>query len=209
MGAKEVIAILASYALGCFSTGYYLVRFRTGEDIRSRGSGSTGATNVGRELGVMGFLTTFLIDLAKGALAVWAAFYFGLGPLGVVGTMLAVVTGHIWPVPLRFKGGKGVATALGTVVVFDYQILIVAVIISCLTSALVRQFTLSGLIGVAISPGVAFLIGRPWTSVLGITVLTLLILVAHRDHIRAIFHSAARPGRGGKTVPLDPKGILR
>src|ERR1035441_2499722 len=64
---------LAAYALGCFTTGYYLVRWRTGQDVREVGSGSVGARNVGRLLGRQGFLATMLCDFGKGMLAVWGA----------------------------------------------------------------------------------------------------------------------------------------
>src|SRR5687767_9587168 len=107
-----LLVLAAAYLLGCFSTGYYLARLRTGQDIRSVGSGSAGGSNVGRLLGKSGFAITMLGDTLKGALAVAVGVYAGLAPwlLGVV--MLAVVLGHIFPVQLGFRGGKGLATPL-------------------------------------------------------------------------------------------------
>ncbi len=197
---EELIATVVSYLLGCFCTGYYLVRLRTGQDIRSIGSGSVGARNVTRLLGVPGFVITFLGDTAKGAIAVGAALYFKLEPWGVLLVLIAVVAGHIWPVQLRFRGGKGAATAIGAMLVFDYQLVIVLIVLAGLTLALVRQFTLSGLIVVALSPGVAAVMGHPPSDVLGIAALMLLILVAHRANLRAIFR-AARHG----TERREPK----
>src|SRR5688572_18464968 len=101
---KESVAILAGYALGCFASGYYLVRWWTGMDVRLSGSGSVGATNVSRILGSPGFFLTVLGDFSKGALAVWFAEYLKIKDVGVVLAMLAVVAGHIWPVQLWFRG---------------------------------------------------------------------------------------------------------
>src|SRR5574339_339768 len=116
---EEMLVILVAYALGCFTAGYYLVRWWTGEDVRYSGSGSSGATNVGRVLGRPGFLFTLLLDLTKGCLAVWLAEYLRLRPTTAVLSMLAVVAGHIWPLQLRFRGGKGVATGLGALLVLE------------------------------------------------------------------------------------------
>src|SRR5262245_14041669 len=92
---------LGSYALGCFTTGYYLMRMRTGRDVRELGSGSVGARNVGRVLGWLGFMVTLLGDFAKGSLAVWATRHFTSDDQLVALSMLAVVAGHVWPAQLR------------------------------------------------------------------------------------------------------------
>src|SRR5262249_31969001 len=110
---REMLVILAGYVLGCFTSGYYLVRWRTGEDIRLLGSGSVGATNVSGVLGWAGFFLTVSCDFAKGMLAIWLADYFQINPTATVLTMLAVTIGHVWPAQLWFRGGKGVATSLG------------------------------------------------------------------------------------------------
>src|SRR4051794_37968242 len=97
---------LGSYGLGCVSTGYYLVRMRSGCDVRERHSGNTGARNVGRVLGMGGFLVTLLGDIAKGACAVGLVWRFtGETRLAAV-AMVAVVAGHVWPCQLGFRGGK-------------------------------------------------------------------------------------------------------
>jgi|SRR6516225_10172953 len=115
---EDVLIVVASYGIGCFTAGYYLFRWRTGCDIREHGSGNPGARNVGRLLGVGWFSATLLLDAGKGGLAVWLACYFGLGHLGTVAAMLAVVVGHVWPIQLHFRGGKGVAASLGAGLVY-------------------------------------------------------------------------------------------
>jgi glycerol-3-phosphate acyltransferase PlsY len=121
-GVQATVCAIGAYALGCFATGYYLVRAVKGQDIRNFDSGSVGARNVGRFLGRMGFLLTVLGDLSKGVLAVWAAHRFTGDNLLAALALLCVVTGHIWPVQLRFHGGKGVATSLGALLVYDYHL---------------------------------------------------------------------------------------
>src|SRR3954471_11257483 len=97
------------YALGCFNTGYYLVRWKTGQDIRQIGSGSCGARNVGRIVGRNGFLLTVAGDVLKGILAIAFAEVCIGGELAKLVALIAVVVGHVWPIQLKFHGGKGVA----------------------------------------------------------------------------------------------------
>jgi glycerol-3-phosphate acyltransferase PlsY len=182
---KEIIAILAAYALGCFTTGYYLVRLRTGQDIRNLGSGNVGARNAGRAMGPLGFAVTLVVDCAKGMLAVGAARYAGLEPWSMLLVMLAVAIGHIWPAQLRFRGGKGIATSLGTLLIYDYRIALLILGLSLCLFALLRRFTMSGLIAIAISPLAIIALGQSAAPVIGLCALAVLILIAHRENIRA------------------------
>jgi glycerol-3-phosphate acyltransferase PlsY len=118
---KDILAIGLSYAIGCVSTGYYVVRLWTGADIRKFGSGATGARNVSRLLGRSGFVITFLGDFAKGLVAVWLASMLTKQHWVITASLLAVVIGHIWPAQLGFRGGKGIATALGGGLFFDWH----------------------------------------------------------------------------------------
>ena len=188
----DLILILASYLFGCFSTGYYLFRLRTGQDIRQLGSGSTGGTNVGRVLGTPGFALTLIGDLLKGALAPWGALHLGFTPGQIVFVMLAVVTGHIFPVQLGFHGGRGLATALGASLVFDYRLPIVVGAVTGLFGLLSRQLTLSLLSVVAAAPVIAALMGHALTATLGLALTALLILIAHRTNIRIALEQIRR-----------------
>ena len=106
---REALAGLVGYGVGCVAIGYLLVRAKRGTDVRAVGSGRVGATNVGRVLGRWGFAWTLLGDMAKAVVAVRLGLWLGDGPRGAWLALLAVVCGHIWPVPLRFRGGRGVA----------------------------------------------------------------------------------------------------
>ncbi|HWS56594.1 MAG TPA: glycerol-3-phosphate 1-O-acyltransferase PlsY [Pyrinomonadaceae bacterium] len=113
----HVSVVLLAYLLGSVPFGYLLVRLKGAGDVRETGSGGTGATNVTRRAGRAAGLLTLLLDAAKGALAVVLARQFLTGDFGVnwwvAAAALAAVAGHVFPVWLRFRGGKGVATGLG------------------------------------------------------------------------------------------------
>jgi glycerol-3-phosphate acyltransferase PlsY len=180
-----VLLMLASYVLGCFTAAYYLVRLRTGQDIRTLGSGTAGARNAGRTLGRSGFAATFAIDVAKGALAVGLAQALGVAPWVAMLAAVAVVAGHIWPAQLAFHGGKGLATALGAMLVYDYRLVVVVVLLGLLMYVISRKVTLSLLAAIALTPAALFGLGWPATSWIGLLVLAALILIAHRKNIRA------------------------
>ncbi len=189
LGEASAVA-LGAYALGCCTTGYYLVRWRLGEDIRALGSGSVGARNVGRALGWGGFALTVLGDFGKGALAVWAAHRFTESASLAALAMLAVVAGHIWPVQLRFRGGKGVATSLGALAVYDLQLALAFAALFICTSLLARRTVLPGLFAFACLPWVSAYLGQDAASiaqdygkVLSTTILAGFIGIAHRRNL--------------------------
>ena len=187
---KDAGLVVAAYLLGSVSIAYYLVRFRTGQDIRVIGTGTAGGSNVGRVLGTPGFVITLTGDLAKGALAATAALYLGLATWVVLLVMIAVVAGQIWPIHLGFRGGKGIATATGAIVVFDYWIVMAVIMIAGIALAASLRRTLSGLLAVAAVPGVAALFGHTRPTVLGLAAIALIVLFAHRTNIRSMMRPA-------------------
>jgi glycerol-3-phosphate acyltransferase PlsY len=169
--------------------GYYLVRSRTGKDLRTLGSGSLGARNVGRELGWRGFLITLAGDLGKGALAVWAAQRFGHGAgLGGI-ALVAVMAGHIWPVQLRLQGGKGVATFVGALMVYDFRLALALGLIFAGPFAVMRRTTLAAMLAFAVLPFAAMWLARqqPLAAGLAQTLVIALgsamVLFAHRKNL--------------------------
>ena len=143
---KITVVLAASYAIGCICTGYYLTKLLTGKDIRQLNSQSTGARNVRRILGTKGFLLTFAGDTAKGAAVVGAAFALQLPDWVVILCAVSVVAGHIWPVQLKFHGGRGVAAAMGALIVFDWRLVIGMLVVFGLVYVLSRKYMLSGII---------------------------------------------------------------
>ena len=174
---------LGAYLLGCLATGYYLVRWRLGQDVRDLGSGNIGARNVGRVLGVPGFVFTVAGDVAKGALAVWTVQYFTRDDTLTALAFVAVVVGHLWPVQLRFRGGKGVATSLGALAVFDLHLALAFVGLFAGTAVLARRTVLPGLFAFVCLPGVSFYMGEAPAKMVATSVLAGLILFAHRRNV--------------------------
>ena len=197
--------VLLAYLLGCFSTGYYLVRLRTGQDLRSIGSGATGGRNVARVLGTPGFLITGAGDLAKAVIAVAIPIWLGLGHVTVGAAMVAVTAGHIWPVQLGFRGGKGVAPLVGSTALVAPLALAIGVLLGALFVLVSRRLNLGGLAGVALTPVAALALGAPVPIAAGILGSVLLVVVAHRSNIRSELGTApsfVRPlrpvSRGGR-----------
>lgn len=172
-----------AYLLGCFASGYYLVRARLGEDIRELGSGNVGARNVGRFLGKSGFLATLLCDFAKGGLAVWVARHITTDERIVTMAMVAVVAGHIWPVQLRFHGGKGMATSLGALLVFDPKLALLFCALFLGAFVLQWRTVLPGLFALICLPLGAMFLGQDRIEVVLITIMSGLVLFAHRRNI--------------------------
>ncbi len=147
-----VLLISMAYCLGCCNTGYYLVRWLRATDIRTLASGGTGSRNVGRLLGFKGFALTLLGDGGKGALAVWLTLHStGDLPLALA-SLLAVVVGHIWPVQLGFRGGKGMAAFAGGMLVIMPFTLLGGLVMSAVLSPVVRGSTKAGLLVLAFTP---------------------------------------------------------
>ncbi len=176
-----------SYALGCFATGYYLVRFRTGRDVREFESGNIGARNVGRLLGKSGFILTTLGDAVKGALAVGATKYFTGDNLLAALAVLLVVIGHIWPVTLNWRGGKGVVTSGGAMLVFDYRVALAYGAAVALGYAVTRRMTMPGLAAYLVVPFTSHWLKHSPLETMVFSLLTVLILFAHRQNLVEAF----------------------
>ena len=202
---QAIGVLVLSYLLGCFITGYYFIRFRTGQDIHELGSGNVGAKNVGRIAGPWGFVVTLLGDAGKSALAVGLAWHFTeknawLMALAAVGTML----GHLWPAQLRFRGGKGMNTSLGAVLVFDYRSILVFAGLTAVAYVALRSSVLSGLLAFALVPVVCLVRGADPATTVGVACLAALTLFAHRKNLtEELAGLAAR--RHTQSDPSPPK----
>jgi glycerol-3-phosphate acyltransferase PlsY len=182
---------LGAYLLGCLTTGYYLVRWLTGRDIRDAGSGSVGARNVGRALGRKGFLLTVALDAGKGALTVVAARHFTADDRLIILAMLAVVAGHIWPVQLRLRGGKGMATSLGSLLLYDPRLALVFVVLFLGWLVLVRRTMLPGLLALACVPPASVILTHSLVRSALLSCWAGLVLVAHRTNVLQEFSAIA------------------
>lgn len=190
-----IIIITAAYLLGCFTTGYYLVLFLTGQDIRATASGNLGSRNVGRLLGAKGFVLTFVGDAGKGLLAVWLARYLSPIPWLPCAALLAAVAGHIWPVQLGLSGGKGFATFAGGMALLKPIVLLAGLALCIVFYPFLRGTTKTGLVALACSPLIVVLEslyqGTSPTSMETVLyyLLVAVVLYAHRSNIRRDFFS--------------------
>ncbi len=187
MVAKDMIYILSAYLLGGFCTGYYLVLLKTGRDVRSQGSGGVGGRNVARVLGRWGFLLTVFGDALKGFAAIFLARYFSLSASAISLVLVAVIAGHIWPLPLQFRGGRGIATASGAYLAFNGNLTIWLLGITLILMVFRRGFSLSGLAAFLVLPLVAYTLKFPAHVVAGLAGSTVIILFAHRERLQKAF----------------------
>jgi len=183
--------MLAGYGLGCINTGYYLVRMRTGQDVRQMGSGSTGARNARRALGSNGFVLTMAGDLAKGGVAVWLAYALTGSDRVALLALLAVVAGHVWPAQLGFRGGKGVATSLAGLLVYDCEVTLVFLVLFGLVYAWTRRSVAASLVAFASLPAASFCLREDRAHIWGISVLAGLVLLAHHRNMTQGIHELA------------------
>jgi acyl phosphate:glycerol-3-phosphate acyltransferase len=184
-----LITAAFSYLLGSIPFGYLLVRTFRGEDVRESGSGNIGATNVSRTSPALGILT-LILDAAKGVAAVvlTRALFPGEHLLAVVAALFAIV-GHVFPIWLRFRGGKGVATGLGSFVVLVPKAILVLVIVFMLMVMMFRYVSLASIISVALLPLLVWQMKLYFDTpvVLGfIAAASLLIIAKHHGNIRRL-----------------------
>jgi glycerol-3-phosphate acyltransferase PlsY len=192
----SLIIAAASYLLGSIPTGYLLIRIFRHQDIRSTGSGNIGATNVLRSGGKGLGAATFLLDVLKGCASVYLGALLGvlLAPNAQVRNMQALaalfaVLGHMFPVWLGFKGGKGVATGFGVFLVAAPWAALAAIAIFSLVLALSRYVSLASIVGSACFPILAWLLvkgERPWFFIAVQFAVALLIIVKHHQNIRRL-----------------------
>jgi glycerol-3-phosphate acyltransferase PlsY len=152
----RALVLAASYLLGSIPFGYLIVRARGGGDVRETGSGGTGATNVTRRAGKWAGVATLALDALKGALAVLVARRLLAPDFGidwwVAASALAVVAGHVFPVWLRFRGGKGVATGLGAFLCLAPLAVACAAVVFVLVVGATRYVSLGSITATALTP---------------------------------------------------------
>jgi glycerol-3-phosphate acyltransferase PlsY len=196
-----VIAVV-SYLLGSIPFGYLLVRMFRGEDVRQTGSGNIGATNVARTGSKWLAIATLLLDALKGYVAVAHVFFvaghhpdelphFGSHTVYILAALagfLAIV-GHMFPVWLRFQGGKGVATSVGAFLGIAPTAVLVSLLAFVAIVAVTRYVSLGSIVGAAVFPVAAWWLNpetRDGTVMAFIVASALLIIIRHKDNIRRL-----------------------
>jgi glycerol-3-phosphate acyltransferase PlsY len=195
------LVLLGAYLLGSIPFSYLVAR-QKGVDVRRVGSGNVGATNVMRSVSVAAGLLAFLLDAGKGTVAVLLArLVEPTGPLPTLAGVLAVL-GHMYPVWLRFRGGKGVATGAGAFLPLVPMATVSALVAFGLALAVTRYVSLSSIIGTTTLAVLAFFSGAPPVVSRAAAGMAVLITWKHRDNLKRIAHGSER--RLGKAAPVPP-----
>lgn len=190
---RQLLVIIIAYLIGSIPFGYLIVRGKGGGDIRETGSGGTGATNVSRRAGKAAGVFTLVLDALKGSIAVLLAQILADGPdvnWTVAAAAIATIVGHIFPIWLGFRGGKGVATGVGVFLMLAPVALLCAGVLFVAIVSLTRYVSLGSITAAATIPLFVWLQAVFVEPVAGLTPLLTaavigasLILFAHRGNI--------------------------
>lgn len=184
---NPIIIGVFSYLIGNFSSAYILGKTFKRTDIRTYGSGNAGATNALRVFGKKLGVAAFILDILKGVLAV----YIGGQIMGYKGKLIAavlVVLGHDWPIFLKFKGGKGIATSLGVLVLLHWPTAVVCIIIGVLVIIRTKYVSLGSIIAACLVPIIGTIMNRPFNKdyFVATLILGVIAIFKHRSNIKRL-----------------------
>lgn len=183
--ALSLAGLLAAYLIGAIPVGMLVARLAGGVDIRRHGSGNIGATNVLRTVGPAAGVITLLGDVVKGFLATSAAGALG-GETWLGAGAVAAVVGNCWPVFLRFRGGKGMATALGAFLRVAPLAVLPAALVWVLVVALTRYVSLASILGCLGFVAAAWALGAARPVVVSAAMVALIIIWRHQQNIQRL-----------------------
>ncbi|MGD0230813.1 MAG: glycerol-3-phosphate 1-O-acyltransferase PlsY [Syntrophorhabdales bacterium] len=180
-----LVWVILSYLLGSVPFGILLSRLK-GLDPRNIGSGNIGATNVMRTAGKTLAIVTLLCDILKGFMPTWLAIHYGQ-PEGVVAAVsFAAFAGHLFPLYLTFKGGKGVATALGVFLAMSPLAVLIAFIVFSGVLFMTRYVSLGSLAGSALMPLILLWLDAPPGYVIISAIMAVFIFLRHKDNMKRL-----------------------
>lgn len=174
-----------AYLLGSVPTGYILGSL-AGVDVQKAGSGNIGATNVARTLGKRQGIVTLLADTAKGYIPVILGLYLGLTPAESTYVGIAAFLGHLYPLFLKFRGGKGVATALGVFLALAPVAALFLIVVFAVVVIWSRTTSLGSMTAAVAAPLTLWLTAYPMSVIAMSLFLAVMIIVRHRDNIRRL-----------------------
>ena len=177
------VAIVAAYLIGSIPFALILARRYGAADLRLVGSGNLGAANVMRASGVTAGVIVALLDMAKGAASVWIAERLGPGPLLPAAAGVAAIVGHVYPIWLRFRGGKGVATACGVFSMLTPLALPPALAIFAIAVWVTKYISLGSVLASVALPPLAYALGSSAPAVIAACAASVIILFRHRTNV--------------------------
>ena len=182
-----ILVVLAAYLIGSLSFAVIVSKFYGMADPRTYGSGNPGATNVLRSGKKKAAALTLLGDALKGLVAVWLALglqdTLDLNNDTIAAIAVAALVGHMWPVFFGFKGGKGVATALGVLLGLSWPVALVCAAVWLVMAFGFKVSSLAALVATVISPIAAWMFGLPGSWILAVVIIAALVLFRHRSNI--------------------------
>ena len=180
--------VIVSYLIGSIPTGYLIVKAKTNQDIRTIGSGSTGATNVKRVLGKKWFFAVMLLDALKGATPVLLAKYLTIDPYGINAVLAAilVILGHSKPIFLQFKGGKSVASGVGTILALNIFVGLSIALIWGIITYISKYVSLGSIIALLLSPVLMYFFNNPIGYVVYCLISAIYIVYLHIENIKRL-----------------------
>lgn len=179
-----IAAYVIAYFIGNISPSTLLAKAK-GLDIKKEGSGNAGTTNALRVLGKKAAVITLIIDILKGSVSVLIGWLLA-GQVGAMGCVLFVMLGHIWPVLLRFKGGKGIATSFGSLLALDPLLAVIELAIVAVATVISKRMSVGSITGLVLLPVVC--IWRQPDFVWIAIVISIIMLVKHRGNIQRLIH---------------------
>ena len=185
----SIVAIVA-YLIGSIPTGYIIVKLFTGQDIRTIGSGSTGATNVKRVMGKKWFFIVMILDAIKGIVPVLLASFFATvftksGLLPVIAAV-CVIFGHSRSIFLKFTGGKSVATGVGTLLALNWILGLIVVAIWASVTWITKYVSVGSIVAMALAPVFMWLLGAPSAYVWYSLIAAIYVIYLHRENIKRL-----------------------
>jgi len=200
--AWALVLLVPAYLLGTFPSALLVARLG-GRDVLAEGSGNPGASNVARLMGWKAGLVVLVADFAKGAIASGVGLVLA-GRGGAFALGIAAVLGHMFPVTRRFKGGKGVATAGGMLVVLYPVIVLILAIVWFLVARVLKLASVASLLGAVLFPVLVAVAGYGTGEVVVITALAVVVIARHAGNLRRLVQGRelrTGDGDGGPEAP--------
>ena len=195
-----ILSSVAAYLCGSIPTGALIAK-RQGIAVQEAGSGNIGATNVARTAGKKAGILTLIGDILKGLFPVLMTRWLGFNEVVQASAAVMAILGHLFPVFLRFVGGKGVATGLGVFLGLAPIAILTALLGFVLVFVVFRIVSLASLVAAALTPCFIFFFAYPWPVLLAGIVVAGLIIVRHHENIGRLLKGEEQKFRAGKSVP--------
>lgn len=200
--ATYIIVAIIAYLIGSISFSVIISKKMAGFDVREKGSGNAGSTNVLRTVGKKAALITLVCDILKGVVAILIALLAGNIIKGLDNALLVqlagvfVIIGHTFPIFFKFKGGKGIATSLGVLLMINWQIGLICLVFALLLMALTKMVSVGSIAAAVLFPVLVLFINQNyivsessnWSYLIFSIVITLLVIFNHRENIKRILN---------------------